>query len=230
MTKSTCISTIDVCGARVAQLTEAGVPVAGETNGYASDAILTLGIEVTLKEGAEIEREDGCGSLRAILRRPDQISGLSLTTEFCHLDTYLAHLTTGATLINDGSDRSIGWEYPAIGQTPPPVCFEAWSKAWVDGAQIVDEATAPDSTWIHWVFPFTRWTFGNKTVNAADFTVMPVNAKAQENSQMPSSGPFDDWPTEIDSHGGITRLGGWFYDVGPDEVDCDWVEVTATGS
>lgn len=225
---STCYTSVDLCATRVSKLATGGAPVAGASNGYVSDGAITLEITITLKEGEELERTNGCGAVCAVLNEPDQIKGVELSAEFCYLDAYLLEILTGATPFVSGGN-AIGMQFAAVGSSPDPVCFEGWSKAWDVDRQATPAFTTPDAAYIHWVFPFNRWVQGAQTLEH-DFMIVPATAKGSENPNITANGPFDDWPSAVANAGGVTRIGGWFFDATLPEADCDYVAVTSAAS
>lgn len=229
MADSTCYTSVDLCALRVAKLTTAGAPDTGADNGYVTDAAIKLGITVEVSAGQELEQKNGCGAICATLKEPDKIKRLTLDTDLCQLDAFLLEFMTGAPAFVDGSGNAIGQQFPAVGTEPPPVCIEAWSKAWDDDQQAVDPFTSPDATYIHWVFPFTRWVQAAFTLEHA-LVVIPVKGDGSENSQITANGPFDDWPTEIAAAGGVTHIGGWFFDDALPTVACEPIPVTSAAS
>lgn len=141
----------------------------------------------------------------------------------------MLEIMTGASVISSGGN-AIGFQFPAVGAEPPPVCFEAWSKAWSGDSQVVAPFTDPLATYIHWVFPYTRWVQGAFTMEH-DLMIVPVTGKGRENASITANGPFDDWPTAVANAGGITRIGGWFYDDSlPNNDSCTYIEVTSAAS
>lgn len=225
---STCITTIDICAIRVARLTEAGAPLTGANNGYVSNAPQRLGVTIETEAGDNKTVINGCGELMAALRRPDTISGISLALEVCHLDAYLAEIMADCELFVDSGD-AIGFQFPAIGDSPDPICFEGWSKAWEVDHQYVSDFTDPDATYIHWVFPMNRWVPGEFSLES-EFLILPLNGVGSENPSVTANGPFDDWPAPVVAKGGVTRIGGWFFDDSVPEGDCDYVSVTSAAS
>jgi len=221
---STCVTSLDLCAIRVARLSDAGVPQAGATNGYAANSPIRLQVTVTTEAGEEFTQRNGCGDLCAVFEEPDKIKGLQLAMDLCQLDAYLLRLTAGVDVIEDAGE-AIGFEFPEVGSTPDPVCLEGWTKAWEGSQPATPTFTAPDAAYMHWVFPFTRWVNGDITMEH-QLMVVPVSGKGRENANIGATGPFDDWPSVIASRGGITRIGGWFYDATLPEVECDYVPVT----
>ena len=225
----TCITPVDLCAIRVSKITEGGAPIAGANNGYISEAPISLGVTVTTESGDDLTLENGCGQLMATLQTPDQIKGVELELNLCQLDAYLLQLLTGAQLFTSGSD-AIGFQFAAVGSSPSPVCLEGWSKAWTSGGnQLTHASTSPNETWIHWVFPFTRWVQGDITMEH-ELMQVPVSAKGYENRNITANGPYNDWPAAVAAQGGVTRLGGWFYDGPPPDQTCAYAAVTSLAS
>lgn len=225
---STCHTSVDLCAVRVAKLTTAGAPSAGASNGYVTDSPISLAIDITTEAGVDKTQKNGCGAVCSVLNEPDTVKGVALDAEFCQLDSYLFEHLTGADVFTSGGN-AIGFQFAEIGAAPDPVCFEGWSKAWDVDEQLVSAFTTPAATYIHWVFPFTRWVQGKLTLEH-DLMVCPAAAKGSQNSHITANGPFDDWPSAVASHGGITRIGGWFYDDDLPTATCDYVAVTSAPS
>jgi hypothetical protein len=227
---STCITSLDLCAIRVAKLNAAsGAPVAGASNGYVSVAPQKLEVTVEVEKGDEKTVKNGCGALMAILNESDKIKSISFATDYCQLDAELMEIKTGAAVFSSGGN-AIGYQLPAVGDEPPHVCFEAWSKAWDVDHQYISPFTDPDGTYIHWVFPNTQWVQDKFTLEH-DLLVVPVNGKGSENPSITANGPFDDWPSAIANAGGVTRLGGWFFDdTIPANDDCEYIAVTSAAS
>lgn len=209
---STLITSVGLCAVRVAPLTSGGAPDTGEA-GYVSDAPVSLDVTVTIKNGVDEDQENGCGELMAVLQTDDQVKAVEFGVSYCQLDAELIALKTGATVLRSGSDAK-GYQLPAVGGDRPHVCLEGWSKAWELDHQLLDTLTTPDGTYIHWVFPNTSWVQDKFTLENK-ILVVDLNGKGKENPYITANGPFDDWPSYVANAGGITRLGGWFYDDGP---------------
>lgn len=229
MAESTCYTSVDICALRVAKLTAAGAPDTGADNGYVTDATISLGITVEVRDGEELEQINGCGAICATLKEPDKVKRVSLDLDLCQLDAFLIEFLTGASTFVDGSGDAIGQQLPAVGTEAGPTCVEAWSKAWDDSSQAVDPFTTPNETYIHWVFPFTRWVQGAFTLEH-QLMIVPLTGDGAENDQITADGPFDDWPVEVAGVGGVTRIGGWFFDPALPTVACQPITVTSTGS
>lgn len=227
-TNSTCNTSLDLCGIRVAKLTSGGAPSTGASNGYFSDAPIKLQVTVTTEAGTDETQKNGCGALMATLQEPDKIKGIEFALDLCQLDAELLEIQTGGSVFVSGGN-AVGAQLPAVGAEPPPVCFEGWSKAWDGDAQVVAPLTTPNATYIHWVFPFTRWVQGAFTLEHK-LLVIPVTGKGSENTHITANGPFNDWPVAVTGAGGVTRLGGWFFDATLPTNSCTYVAVTSAAS
>jgi hypothetical protein len=223
---STCITSLDLCAIRAAALSATGVPLAGATYGYTSAAPIRLQVGVQTEAGAAGTLRNGCGLLMLVYRNPDQVTGVELSLDLCQLDADLLSLMTGARLYNDGAGNAVGLQAPQVGAQPGPVSFECWTKAWNLNQQYVHTQTAPNPTWIHWVFPFTRWTPGDVTLEH-DLLTIPVKGTGAENPVMPTAGPFNDWPIVVGSAGGATGVYAFFLDSAPPPATCTWVATNA---
>lgn len=225
---STLITSVGLCASRVSLLTSGGAPYTGADHGYVSHAPTKLDVTVVTKAGVDEDQENGCGVLMGVLNTDDQIKAVEFGISYCQLDAALIGLKTGASVIYDGSDIK-GLELPAVGGTRQHVCYEGWSKAWELDHQLTDTLTDPDGTYIHWVFPDTNWVQDKFTLESK-LLVVDLKGKGRENPNITANGPFDDWPSYIANRGGITRLGGWFYDDGPPAADGEYVTVTSIAS
>lgn len=225
---STCNASVDLCAIRVSKLTAAGAPLTGANNGYVTKAAIKLDIGVEVETGDEKTQKNGCGELLATLKDVDTIKGLTLAMDLIHLDAYLNEFLTGSDTFESGGN-AIGFQFAAVGSTPSAVCVEGWSKAWQVDHQLVAPFTSPLATYIHWVFPNTQWVQGQLTAEH-DIMVVPVSGTGKENSKITANGPFDDWPVAVAARGGVTRIGGWFFDSSIPTPTCLKIPVTSAAS
>lgn len=225
---STCVTSLDLCAVRVSRLTTGGAPLTGATNGYVSNEPLSLGVTITTEAGDDLTVKNGCGGIASTYQQPDQIKGVELSLELCELDAYLLSILTDSQVFTAGGN-AIGMQATAVGTSPDPVCFEAWTKAWDSDHQYTAPYTSPDAAYWHWVFPFVRWVQGDLTLEHNLLTV-PVNGKGSENTSITVNGPFNDWPAEIAAQGGITRLYGMYLDDSIPTGTCNYVSVTSLAS
>lgn len=196
---------------RVAKLTAAGAPNVGASNGYVSDSIVDLTVGVELTTGDDFEKKKGDGTLCGAFKDCDRIKRLNLSATFCELDAALLEFLTGADPFTSGG-QTVGFQYPSISAAcPNGVCLEVWTKAWDGSQQAVPSITSPLAAYHHWVFPRVKMVLGDiKFENA--FADIPMTGTSEENSQITANGPFNDWPGFVGAAGGVTRVGGSFYD------------------
>lgn len=226
---STCYASVECLQLRTAQLTATGAPSTGANKGYCTDAVIKLDVSVELRTGSEFEQKNGQGALCAVFKQPDRIKRLSFGVDLCQLDAELISQMTGADRFSSGGN-TIGMQLPAVtGDDPGPVCLEAWSLAWDGDSQAVAPFTSPSATYIHWVFPFTRWVQGNWTLEDG-IMVVPLTGQGEENAFITANGPYDDWPAAVATSGGVTRLGGWFLDSSLPATQCGFISVTSAAS
>lgn len=222
---SECFASLQVCGIRVARLNAAGAPVAGSSSGYVSDAMISVDVGLEVTTGDDLEVKNGCGSLCAAFKDCDRLKRVTLGMTLCQLDTELIELLTGATTFTSGGS-AIGLQLPSTGaDCPVGASFEVWTKAWDGGEQGV-AASVGGATYFHFVFPRTKWRIGNFTLENK-FLEAKLEGFGEENSQITANGPFNDWPAAVAGAGGVTRIGGWFYDDAPPTAQCGYIPVAA---
>lgn len=214
---------IDICAVRVAKLTEAGAPLTGANHGYVSLEPTKLTANVNALKGDDLSEVDGCGTLKFAYQSPDKPKSATLTLDLCELDFELRSVMLGEATYVSGS-TVVGTEAVPIGQAPPPVCFEAWARAWNGNAQAVDASTSPDATYFHLVWPYTRWSPANVTYSHA-FSADSLTGVGLSNTLATVNGPFDDWPASVVAGNGVTSYFGEFYDTIP--ATAGFVAVTA---
>ena len=226
MADPTCYASLEACAIRVAKLTATGAPSAGATMGLVSDALISLGVSVELKKGADLEQKNGCGAICAAFKEPDTVKRLNLALELCQFDIRLIEFLTGGDLFSSGG-YPVGWQFPSVtAAAPNGVSLEVWTKAWDGSEQATPTYTTPSAAYFHWVFPKTKWVLGNTKMDEG-FMVVPVDGTSEENSLITANGPFNDWPAAIAAQGGITRVGGVFFDAVLPTSTCTPITVAA---
>lgn len=230
-----CFGSLQACMTRVAKLTSSGGPDDGSTNGYRTDALIELTVDPEIEEGVNLRVRNACGSICQTFRDCDKLVGLTFAMQLCHLDAELLAMLTGGSVIRDlsgaGVGNVIGFELPSSEDAcPNGVSLEEWSKAW-DNSAVATPAFAGGSTavYFHWVFPKTQWQIGQLKFEN-DFMRVNVTGFALENPQITANGPFDDWPADVAAYGGITNLGGWFFDTTLPSAACGSVAVSSLAS
>jgi hypothetical protein len=220
-----CFGSLQACRIRLARLEASGHPFEGAGNGYVSDAIVKLDVSVELSEGDDFEIRNGCGAICQTFKADDKIKRLNLSLELCQLDADLLELMADCDLFISGGN-TIGWQFPSVSAADNPgVCFEVWSKAWDGTAQAVPALTSPAAAYWHWVFPKTKWTIGDVTMEN-DLMTVPLNGTSEENSQITQNGPFNDWPVGAF----VSRVGGAFFDSAIPAATCAYTTVPVVAS
>lgn len=228
-----CVGSLQVCRLRVAQLTAGGLPDAGVDTGYTSDAIIQANISVELESGDDFVLKNGCGNLCQTFKDADRVKRVNIDMELCQLDSELVGLLVGADTFVDMSNNTLGAALPSSTDTPSNgVALELWTKAWDSNQQAnasLIGGSSNDVLYFRWFFPFVRFQLGAMTLQN-DILRIPVAGYGQENDDMPSEGPFQDFPTAVDTAGGITTAGGWFLDDTLPAAQCGYITVPAVSS
>ena len=230
-----CFGALQACYMRVARLDANGSPLVGANNGYVTDALVEMTMDPEIEAGVKLIKKNACGTLCQVFQDCDQLSGLKFDMELCKLDGWLISFLVGGSRILDlagtGLGDLIGFEFPGTDAAcPNGVSVEIWQKAWDANTQATPPfAGGTTRVWFHWVFPKTTWMVGqHKFFN--DFSPIMVTGHAFENPRITSNGPFDDWPADVASYGGITNLGGWFFDSATPTVACGPTTVPGAAS
>jgi hypothetical protein len=206
-----CFSSLKLEMIRTAELTAAGAPDAPSGMGYTSDAMVGLDFGFDFEAGDDLTVKNGAGDVCATFRDVDQIKNATLGLTLCRFDLELYGMMIGGDLISDGGEV-VGFEPPSVdASTQQQLSFEAWTQARDGGSAAVPTVTTPNAALHHFVWPLTKWSPDNMTLDN-DFHEIALQGVGEENSQITIDGPFNDWPSYIVTHGGITRVFGVFYD------------------
>lgn len=230
MPNPTCFSARDVCAIRITGLTATGAPRVGADNGYVSK-----GVQITatpqVDQGEDQFVRDGCGDICAFVRDCPTFTGMDLEIQLCHLDALALGLMFDATTITETpSDEVFGLKMPsATDGCPRPVAVEWWVKAWDGGVQAEPDSTNNLAAYFHFVVPLvyftpSPWTF------AKGIQTITVAGKGQENINITSDGPYDDWPSEVALVDGINTGFGWWLEAAIPATECALIEVTSAAS
>lgn len=199
-----CYTPILACRLRVARLDAAGSPLAGAGNLAVSDSLIKIGYSTVIKEGANLEQDNGCNVQCVKAQFPDKITGVNLTMELCHLDIELISLMTGGVLITEGGRGNVGLALPdSDAELNDRVSVEAWSLAWDGDEQATEDG---DPLYIRTIFPSTSWVEGDRTYEGA-ITRIPLTGRGRGNANF-LDGPGNDLPP------GYTSAKGEYYDIG----------------
>lgn len=215
---------------RATKIDAAGHPVPGANNGYLLHAVVDVGVEPDIEDGAEDTLKRGDGAICATSKEDDVIKRANVDLNICSLDAAFISLVTGAVLF---SDAGVPMGFEVLGPddaAPAGVILEAWSKAWDNSVQAAPDALSNAAAYFHWVFPRYRAQIGKVTLDTKHNAV-PVSGVSESNSFATINGPYDDFPAYIVAAGGVTRPYGVFLDdTIPDEDDDGFLTVTALAS
>lgn len=212
-----CPASILACGMRVTVLDSLGNVANQANNYYVSNKLIELQFTADNFEPAEREQVSGCNCLIASAKFPPLLKRFNLEIQKGALEPALESLMLGGSVVLNGSDP-IGQWFPnnsECGDTPPPyVALEVWSQAFEGNAQ------SPTWPYVHWIWPMTRWSIGQSTLNT-DLKTTVLTGFSNPNSRW-GHGPYDDDPGEV-----IGPQGGyWFTTTVPPTAECGYQTVT----
>lgn len=215
-----CFPSIRCQRLRYAALTSTGAPDTSAAAGsYVSDAQIQVQLSPEVEEGDEFTQKNGGGRVCATSKDDDVFKRLTMSMELCELDYEFLSMLTGGSTFTDGGEV-VGYHSVAADATlTTRGCLEVYSDAWDGDEQAVPTVTSPSNAYHHWVFPFTRWTIGQTTLNNGVHTV-PLNGRSDSNSNITVDGPHNDWPSYIANAGGITNPWGVFLDATLPDAAC----------
>jgi hypothetical protein len=197
-----CLPQVQACIIRVAHLGPDGVPLVGVTEGYISDALVSVAFEPEYQDGAEVTQDNACGDRIVDYKAPDIFRWGNVTIQLATPDPYLAaFLSGGTTIVGSGPDIDrIGWAAPPLGTLDEnPISMELWAKRPDKATGSLDAA----SPYARWAYPLVKnlrlgsWTHENGPI-LPEFT-----GQAFENPSW-GNGPWDDWLVSSD------RVVQWF--------------------
>jgi hypothetical protein len=123
---------------RLGHLDAAGAPLLGTTNGYKTDALVTIGLGLEMSEGDEIEQRSGDGSVCVAYKAPDTLKrGTIAGLQVCTPDPNVLEFVQGggvytsagtsevqtATITGGPTGGTFTLTYS--GQTTAPIAFNA---------------------------------------------------------------------------------------------------------
>lgn len=192
MAEQPCLAQVQACMIRVAKLNATtGAPVAGASQGYISDALVSVAFEPEYVDGAEITQDNACGNRVIDYRAPDQFRRGNVTIQLATPDPYLSALLSGGTVLtgSGGDAGRIGFAAPPLGVlNTTPISVELWAKR-------PDMATGgldADSPYAKWVYPLIRdLRLVGYTQENGPF-LPSFTGRAFENDNW-GNGPWNDW-------------------------------------
>lgn len=222
-----CYSSKDILRLRVTRLTATGAPSSGAGNGYVSDATVKLERTPRIESGEQFIQRNGAGVICQQAQECDTIVGQDIKLQLCTNDLTLIGLLTGATTPSDGTGTMGYLERGMNDGCPRPVCVEWWSYAWDNNAQAMI-AGAPQ--YWHRVVPFVTFVH-EATAYERGLQVVSLSGKGNENPNITTNGPYDDWPTAIATADGLVNrsFGEWRESTLPNAA-CATISVSSSAS
>lgn len=215
-----CGVSFGVCAVRLTKVDCNGNVVAGSTNSYVTDKLISIGLSPNIETGTTFSLRSGCGCSISRFRGEDIFNWFEFTIAAGGLEPEMLALMLNAETIVDGADI-VGLAFPSESESCDPcsdsVALEFWTKHIVGSGQ---DGIHP---WIHWVFPMSVWQMGDNTAEE-DFLQTALTGFSRTNTQW-GDGPYGDGPPD----GQDIREGGWWKtDVDPPTASCAGGSVTAT--
>jgi hypothetical protein len=211
---------------RVALLDAAtGAPDNGASNGWITDALVSIVATPQTEAGDEFTLKNGDGDICQYYSTPDRVKRVDPVVSLCQSPPQLLNLMLGGDYYSDGSG-ALGFQLPEFTDDPIPVSLEWWTRAWDGSAQAVIGSTA--QYWHH-VIPKVYFVLGAVTSEHGLETVV-LNGKGEGNPNITGNGPFDDWPAQIATTDGITAAYGRFRESTLPDAACAYEEVTSAAS
>ncbi len=202
MAEQPCLPQVQACIIRVAHLNADGTPKTGTTEGYVSDALVSVAFSPEYQDGAEITQDNACGDRVIDYKAPDIFRWGNITIQLATPDPYLAaFLSGGTTIVGTAADVDrIGYAAPPLGTLEEnPISMELWAKRPDKATGSLDAAS-----------PYARWAYPLvKNLRLGDYThengaILPqFTGQAFENPAW-DDGPFNDWLWSSD------RVFQWF--------------------
>lgn len=222
---------------RVTALTSTGAPLTGANQGYVSGNGIKVDVKPTMEKGFEDTLKSANGNLCQTFVDCDRLKAVELSLDICSLEPDLLNLMvpgrtfTTTTGTGTGANKTMGYEFPRPDSgCSAGVCLEVWQLAWDSDSQAVSNLFAANTlTYVHWVFPRVAFQIADFTMEQK-FTVFSVEGSCKTNAKITANGPYDDWPVGVANKGGVTGLGGFFYDSTIPTAACSLITVTSAAS
>lgn len=212
-----CGVSFGLCAMRITELDALGNAVGGAGSGYVSDKAVSIAVSPNVETGNTFSRRNGCGCSLARFKSNDIFNWWEFTFEDGALEPEMVALMLGAPTIDEGADV-VGLAFQGAldcSADAPAVALEFWTKHIVGSGQ---DSLHP---YIHWVFPFTSWVYGDNTAEE-DFMANSLTGYSQTNALW-GQGPYGDGPPD----GQDISEGGYWKTADPlPTADCATISVT----
>jgi hypothetical protein len=235
-----CFGVLQCAASRFSSLTGTGAPNTGNNNGYVTTNLMSADVKADIEKGADETIINALNNVCQEFRDCDRLKSIDLTIEVCSLEPDLLNLLLGGVKFTSPgsgvysaaqSGRAVGLQFPL--PTDPcnnGVCVEFWQLAWDSSSQATSSLfTATSLTYVHWVFPKILFQISDFKISDK-FTTFKLNGIARVNPKITANGPFDDWDLAVANAGGVTGLGGFFYDDEFPAAACNLINVPSAAS
>ena len=154
---------------------------------------VTVGFNPNVDQGTDVTARDGCGCAVVKVKGTPVFNWFEFTFGKDVLEPAIEALMTGDTPITDPGNGNLvvginGAGALACEEEPIYVGFEFWARHYV--------SSAPDGVYpfVHWVFPSTRWQWGDNTQEeSVGRTVLTGFSRA---NPLWGGGPYGDGPPD----------------------------------
>lgn len=206
----------------------------GAGNGWATTNLMNVDVNPVLDKAADETLKNGLNNICQQYEDCDRLKSFTITMEFCTLEPDALHLAVGGSIITGtgpGAGKTLGLQYPL----PTDSCgngisVEFWQLAWDGDAQATSSLFAGTSlTYLHHVYPKVLFQIAD-IKGDTKFTTWKIVGQARINPKITANGPFDDWPAGVVNAGGVTGLGGWFYDTALPAGACAPIAIPSAAS
>jgi len=185
-----CGVSFGLCNIRITEVDAQGNVAPSPNNYYVTDNPLSITLTPNIETGNTVSVRNGCGCSVARFKFNDIFNWFEFTFGKDVLEPAMESLMTGDTPITDAG-LVVGVNGASAldcDEEPTYVGFEMWAKHYV--------GNAPDATYklVHWVFPRTRWWWGDNTQEEGVGRTV-LNGVSASNPLW-GSGPYGDGPPD----------------------------------
>lgn len=204
---------------------DTGAPDPGASNGWVSNAVMSVAATPQTEAGDEFTLKNGDGDICQYYATPDRIKRVDPVLTVCEIDPRAVGLLIGGDVWTDG-DGALGHNMALLTDDPIPVCLEWWTRAWDGSAQATLSGVA--QYWHH-VIPKVFFVPGAIT-SEHNLESRVFDGKGAENINITGDGPFDDWPATIATTDGATGAYSRWRESTLPTAACSYAEVTSAAS
>lgn len=214
MSETDCRPQVHACTMRLTRLATNGAPLVGATNGYVTDALVTMGLSPVYTEGDEIEDKNACGVVVVNYKAPDSLKRGDVEIQIITPDPFASEILSGGDVLTVAG-RPKGFAAPPIGPiTGAGIGIELWA------IRVDDGADDPDFPYAHWLYPRVKNLRVGDHEHGAGSLQPAFTGQAYQNSNW-GDGPVGDWPATSD------RIYQWIPAATMPTPTCDYTAVLA---